>query len=223
MMNAYEKHYLYDAMINLANAVDCAVNEYKLNPDDFSRMFIVSGLSKQFGMGNPKYVAGMSGGELTKTIYETVNQTRDVVLKKPRAVTIVKTPEYWAGWITAYWQWKTGRSFREIFENIKLSEIIRMYHPYHEMDENSFVETAEDIISKRQGGRMTKLAAMRIRSGLSQSQLASKAGVNIRNIQQYEQRAKDISKAGADTVLRLARALNCEVEDLIETEIIHDS
>jgi len=33
----------------------------------------------------------------------------------------------------------------------------------------------------------------------------------------YEQRNKDINKAQAITVLKLARTLGCEVEDLIES------
>ena len=52
--------------------------------------------------------------------------------------------------------------------------------------------------------------------GLSQSELAGQADVPVRTIQQYEQRQKDINKAQAETLLRLARALNCNVEDLME-------
>jgi hypothetical protein len=32
----------------------------------------------------------------------------------------------------------------------------------------------------------------------------------------YEQRRKDINKAEAESVLRLARALGCEIEDIME-------
>ncbi len=46
--------------------------------------------------------------------------------------------------------------------------------------------------------------------------LAGQADVPVRTIQQYEQRQKDINKAQAETLLRLARALNCNVEDLME-------
>ena len=60
------------------------------------------------------------------------------------------------------------------------------------------------------------LKAMRTLAGLSQSELAGQADVPVRTIQQYEQRQKDINKAQAETLLRLARALNCNVEDLME-------
>ena len=60
------------------------------------------------------------------------------------------------------------------------------------------------------------LKAMRALAGLSQSELAGQADVPVRTIQQYEQRQKDINKAQAETLLRLACALNCNVEDLME-------
>ena len=52
--------------------------------------------------------------------------------------------------------------------------------------------------------------------GLSQSELATQSGVNLRSIQMYEQRNKDINKANAETVYRLAKVLGCTMEDLIE-------
>lgn len=215
MMDAYDKSYLYDAMMNLADAFDYAVNELKIKPDDFADMFVVSGLAERFGSGNPRFIAGMSGSELADRSVEATVQINKLKVGKPRPVSVEKSREYWAGWITAFWQWKTGRSFRGIFSNIKLSEIISMYHPYHEMDENSFVEDVEELILKRNQNSPTKLETIRSNCGLSQRELAEKAEVNIRNIQQYEQRAKDISKARVDIVLRLSKALGCRVEDLI--------
>lgn len=51
---------------------------------------------------------------------------------------------------------------------------------------------------------------------LSQAKLAEASGVSVRMIQYYEQGIKDINKAQAETVYKLARALNCNMEDLIE-------
>lgn len=50
---------------------------------------------------------------------------------------------------------------------------------------------------------------------MSQSQLAVKSGVPLRNIQAYEQGYKDINKAQVITVLQLAEALDCDVYDII--------
>ena len=50
----------------------------------------------------------------------------------------------------------------------------------------------------------------------TQSILAQESGVNIRMIQHYEQGVKDINRAAALTVHRLAQARECKGEDLLE-------
>ena len=62
------------------------------------------------------------------------------------------------------------------------------------------------------------LKGIREERGLSQSQLAEKSGVSVRMIQYYEQGVKDIAKTQAQTVLSLAKALECTVEDLIAVQ-----
>lgn len=64
---------------------------------------------------------------------------------------------------------------------------------------------------------MTNLKRIRQASGMSQSKLAEASGVSVRMIQHYEQGVKDINAAAALTVYRLALALDCSVEDLLET------
>lgn len=59
------------------------------------------------------------------------------------------------------------------------------------------------------------LKLIRIKAGLTQKELAKKSGVNFRMIQHYEQGDKDIKKAAAETVFKLAKALNCDITDLI--------
>lgn len=63
---------------------------------------------------------------------------------------------------------------------------------------------------------MTNLKKHRTAKGLSQSQLADASEVSVRMIQKYEQRDKDINKAQAGTLLKIARALGCTIEDLLE-------
>lgn len=65
---------------------------------------------------------------------------------------------------------------------------------------------------------MSKLQERRKAAGLSQSQLAAKVdGLTVRTLQHYEQGSLDINKAAAVTVQRLAAALGCTVEDLLES------
>lgn len=63
---------------------------------------------------------------------------------------------------------------------------------------------------------MTNLGQIRKMSGLTQAKLAEKSGINIRMIQHYEQGRKPINKAEALTVFKLAKALDCTVEELLE-------
>lgn len=53
--------------------------------------------------------------------------------------------------------------------------------------------------------------------GMSQSALAMLSGVNLRTLQDYEQVQRPLAKASAETVYRLAKALNVRMEDLILT------
>ena len=51
---------------------------------------------------------------------------------------------------------------------------------------------------------------------MSTAELAKRSGVNERMIQYYENGYKDINKAQAITVLKIADALGCEVRDLLK-------
>lgn len=61
-----------------------------------------------------------------------------------------------------------------------------------------------------------KLKEMRQSRGLSQSQLADKAGINVRVLQHYEQGSKNFDHAHIDTLMKICIALNCKLEDVIE-------
>lgn len=65
---------------------------------------------------------------------------------------------------------------------------------------------------------MTNLQRIRLEHGLSQSQLSDKSGVNVRMIQQYECKNRNINKAQFDTVCKLASALSVKAEDLREID-----
>ena len=56
----------------------------------------------------------------------------------------------------------------------------------------------------------------RQRAGLTQPELAAAVSISHRTLQDYEQDRKPLEKAAAITVLRMAKALGCTVEELIE-------
>lgn len=65
---------------------------------------------------------------------------------------------------------------------------------------------------------MNKLKAKRLETGMSQSQLAEKANLNVRTIQHYEQGSKNFDHARIDTILKVCLALNCKFVEVIENQ-----
>lgn len=97
---------------------------------------------------------------------------------------------------------------------LKSGLIEKLYPTLHEADEKKFVDTVNRIIRKK--NPPTRLQTQRKISGYTQKELAEKVGVNLRTLQQYEIRAKDINKAAGTTLLALSKVLGCRVEDLLE-------
>ncbi len=64
--------------------------------------------------------------------------------------------------------------------------------------------------------KVSKLKLIRIKKGMKQSELSELSGVPLKCIGNYEQLRRDINHARVDIVYRLATALNCSIEELIE-------
>ena len=214
MTRAYDEKYLNDAMENLGEAFDYAVNSCSLDIDEFLNLFIAGGYGDRFGTGNPKYVSGLSGTEL---VMEIVNKSgRQMTFPQPQTEYDC-SPEYWCGWILAFYQWTTGRTFRDIRDNISMREIRKLYGTLHEAAEEKFVDTVNAMIQRKHSP--SKLQRQRKRCGYSQKELSARSGVNLRTLQQYELKTKDIRKASVQTVLSLANVLGCRAEDLLEHSV----
>ena len=215
MTHAYSESYLNDAKDRLSSFFDYAINDCGLEPDWVTALFVSTGYAEQFERGNPAYVAGMSGVELARAVIAKAYGSK--ALPEPSNAEDC-SPEYWAGWALAEYQWYCGRRFRDIFERIPLSKVIGMYSVYHEMDITSFIDTMEEFYTAAGGD--SKLKRIRENRGLSQSALAEQSGVNLRNIQMYEQRVNNIDKAQAHILYKLSRVLGCDVEDLLENPMM---
>lgn len=210
-IRAYSEDYLECAAAILAVACDYAVNVCGMKPDDFADIFVISGESDKFGYGNPSVVAGKSGIELLRSIVEKVDPER--VLPEP-VFSQNRSPEYWAGWAAAQYQWHSAKSFKAVFGKVPLSEIVKMYRVYHEMDITAFIKAMDKKIAERSVS--TNLKNIRENRRFSQSELAAASGVQLHSIQLYEQRVNDIDKAQAQTLYKLSVALGCKMEDLLE-------
>ena len=211
MIHAYDEQYLDDAMKCLGEAMDYAANSCQMNMDSFLELFIGTGYAEQFAAGVPKVLSGMSGTELVMDVL--IKSGTDNTFPQAR-IDYDYSPQYLSGWILAYYQWYTGRNFKEIQKHITMQEIEKLYPTLHEASEKKFVDIVNRMI--RQKNPPTRLQAQRKISGYSQRELAEKVGVNLRTLQQYEIRAKDINKAAGATLLALAKVLGCRMEDLLE-------
>ena len=211
MMNAYDKIYLEDAMSNLAVMLDYGSMTYG-DPEQFFDRFLVSEISKQFGSGSPRYIAGMSGIELAEKVIGDTGGTPVYAEYKAFG----RTDAYWAGWAMAYLQWYTGYTFEKIKEwGVTISFLLNLYPTYHEADISKMVDTVSARIAEYKDLSINPLKRQRKSAGFTQKELADKSGVKVRMIKAYEQDYQDISKAEARSVIKLARALNCSPEDLL--------
>jgi len=211
MMRAYNETYLYNAANKFGNMMDYAVNDCGFAGDQYLHMFISSGLAHQFERGNPRVVAGMSGVEIAA--HTILSATGRAPGAEPTYVDY-RTEEFWGGWALTHYQWYSLRSFSAILRFMPFAHLLDMYLPLHEADITKLYAVADEIYARTLP--QTNLRRFRELAGLSQSELSAEADVSLRSIQMYEQRNKDINKAQAITVLKLARILGCEVEDLIE-------
>ena len=208
---AYSDIYLNEAKRHLGVATDYLVNVCGFPPERVGRIYAGNPTARLFARGDPGIVAGMSGIELGQRIYR---ETQAGTEAPPPVRAVEKSPEYWSGWALAHFQWHWCKTFRWIFARTTLTEIVAKYRVYHEMDISRFVEDfMAELVSVKV---MPNLRRLRQAAGLSQSGLARASGVNVRNIQLYEQRVQDINRASAATLAALARPLACTIEDLME-------
>jgi len=214
-MRAYKETYLHNAANKFGNMMDYAMNDCLLDGDKFLHMFIASGLAQQFEQGNPKIIAGMSGIDLAVSAILAVTGKSPAIIP---AEIDYRTAEYWGGWALAHYQWRTMRGFGSILRYLPFSDIMYMYPALHEADITKFYAAADEIYSIK--CPQTNLKRIRESAGLSQSELADEAGVSLRSIQMYEQRNKYINRAQAITLVKIARALSTDVDDLLEMELI---
>ena len=211
MICAYDKVYLDRARTALGRMLDFAVYDLKYDIADFFELFIQSGVAMRFETGDFTLLVGMSGVELA---YEVLEQSNIEYTRIRPGYTVDRSEEFWTGWALAYYQWETSLGFAEIVRNIPIKDILALYSPYHEMDIRQFVDRMKELYNTAR--QETNLKLRRQKTGLTQRELAELAGVPMRTIQQYEQRQKNINKAQAEYLVRLARALYCEVTDLLE-------
>lgn len=209
MTHAYSQLYLSKSSRAVGNMLHDAVLEFGMDGTDFLKRFIQSDVASQIENGNPKYIAGKSGLELFLEVMEkTTGKSYDADLIE----SYDRSDVYWVGWVLTHYQWHSGRSFKSILDTIPYNELLGLYGTLHEAD----IQKSYEVLDAHFTNSESKLKAVRKRCGLTQEALAGESEVSLNTIRAYERKSKDLNKAQFDIIMRLAKALKCEVSDLLE-------
>ncbi len=141
MTCAYSELYLSDAQRSLSDAFDYGIVLCGLPCDLFARKFSESQACHQFEKGNPSYIAGRSGIELAR-LFIAEKECPGGCYPDP-VPSVEKSRAFWAGWALAYYQWSRNVTFKSLFARVPLTDILAMYHPYHEEDILNFCEALD--------------------------------------------------------------------------------
>lgn len=141
MTHAYSKLYLDSAQDILGQAFDWVANTCRGDLAAFCAAFARSRIAALFETGYPKYVAGCNGAELANFVQEDLDLPE---YDFPHEFYADKSPEYWAGWALAYFQWRDGLPFQKILQHIPVAKLIELYPVGHEQD----VRNVADILAE---------------------------------------------------------------------------
>lgn len=206
--HAYSQLYLSKASRAVGNMLHDAVLGFGIDGGDFLKRFIQSDVARQFENGNPKYIAGKSGLEL---FLEVIEKTMGESCNAEPIKTYERSSVYWTGWVLAHYQWYSGRTFKSILDTIPYDELIGLYGTLHEAD----IQKSYEVLETHFTGSESRLKTVRKCCGLTQEALAKESGVSLNTIRAYERKSKDLNKAQIDIVIKLAKALKCGVDELV--------
>ena len=191
------------AQNNFADMFDYAINDCGIGINEFEKMFISSEVAKRLDEDDALFLAGHSGIEWANLFIPENKQTN------PTFNNYKRSTEFWAGWALAYFWLHSFYTLEEISKEVSFSEIRDMYFPYHEMDITKFYDDMMYLCNNN------KLKKYRKKAKLSQHELSLISSIPLKTIQKYESNERSIAKAQVDTIIKLAKALNCSVEDLV--------
>ena len=110
-----------------------------------------------------------------------------------------------------HYQWYSCRTFKSILDAVPFDELMGLYGTLHEAD----IHKSYEVLDLHFANRESKLKLARKHCGITQEALANESGVSLNTIRAYEQKSKDLNKASFDIVMRLAKALKCDISELL--------
>ena len=202
--------YAEEAAENLGLMLEDCVSRRGLTGEEAVDCFLASGLARQFEAFNPKFVCGMSPSELCDWMLNKCG------LDKPAPADLPLTGltnDAWLGEILVHYQATRRTPYCAIFNRVSYAQLIALYYGNEDLSNDDACQSVDRLLA--QHVLPNRLKVLRQNARLTQQELSQQSGVSLRAIQQYEQGAKDISRAAAATVLQLAQSLGCAMEDLL--------
>ncbi len=208
MIHAYDEQYLEGAMIRLGDMLEYACLDCGYHPDVFWKMFLLSEFSKRFEIGDASVVSGRSGVETAYMVLSQIDHRDDFPVPRWREY---RSDLYWSAWVLAYYQWYTARSFSDIWEDVSIRMMQKLYVSLHEADIMKSVEALEEL--KKTPEKRT-IRELRLVRGLTQQELANRAHMSISQVQRLEYGERKVENLSLKSAKELAKALRVGVEVL---------
>lgn len=220
---SYKEEFLPIATRVLGKAFHFAAAHLPGGAERFYELFSNSTLAQHFATNPTTFTSHGSGIELVLNLCDSEgSESLDILLQTKRSHSNKELQlATWSGELLAYFQWYTSLPFKTIWSSLSLTDLLHTYPKGHPKTEfKKYLFDATNLLIKKHRVNLvrteTKLKQKRQKRGITQKELSSLSGVSIRAIQQYEQRVKDIDKAQARSVYKIAQAISCPLEDLLE-------
>lgn len=138
---AYSELYLKDAQENIAWAFEYGVLGLGFSLAEFVQKWLSFKYINLIENGNPHFVSGMSGIELSWLVAGLENQ---------KVVDIGFSPSenYWTGFVASIYQWSRNVTYKEIFSNVTATDFLCMYPTFHEEDIANVLEEIDQRLGK---------------------------------------------------------------------------
>ena len=78
------------------------------------------------------------------------------------------------------------------------------------------MQKSYEVLDAHFANSESKLKTVRKQCGLTQEALSNESVVSLNTIRAYERKSKDINKAQFDILMRLAKALKCNVSEFLD-------
>ena len=106
---------------------------------------------------------------------------------------------------------ETGLTFEAIFLYLPIDKMYEYFPLYHEMDFSQIINEFKKLYETQ-----SILKIVTEKYGYSLSDISDKTGISYETLFSFKKRRRDIKKANADIVVKLASVLRIRIETLIE-------